>query len=385
MLLFSSVPAFGVDFSVGGSVIDQGEYRQLNQQGFLNVSNTYDDFLIADVRGKVTEGGLALKVAPELRSLVSQSITFDSSDPLNPAFLTVNSPKRFLNVQQTIFTGSNSLTVADFDVLDLSYSTDSMEIYAGRRPIGIGVVKSVPIWNKFTKPLLTISGYPLVFNPDMAGLRVQSGTFAFQAFRIQGNTPADAVNMLEEADYSDTLEIHFLESYWWQTWVVGLALVKDFGGLTLRSETLYIDPSSTTDNQVQTELEGEYALNSKLSMLASFFLYSRGATTSYDYSLTTFSRFNPYHALAYGFLQLSDKQTSLLTLSGTAQVNWIDFSAYLLFRALYAATSSLDVYADLNFPIGGPSSEFSNQAFIFTDGSSIGIPSQFDVGLKYYF
>jgi hypothetical protein len=382
LILIFSASAQAVDFSFTGSWVEQGEVRELSQQGFSDVNQTVDDYTLIDLRTKTRIDNFTLRIAPEVRGLVSKAVSLSSQDP---AFLTVNSPPRFLNTQRTIASGTNALFVADIDVMDLSYSTDNAEIYVGRRPVGIGVLKAIPIWNKFTKPLPTVSGYPLIFNPDMVGARYQFGQFATQAFQIRGATQDDTVSLLEQTYYGGELEVHLLESYWWNNWVVGLALVKDLGGLTLRSESLYIGLNSTTENQFQTALEGEYALNAKWSLLGSLFLYSRGATSTAQYQIFSPTRFTPLHALAYGYLQIIDKQTALWTISLADQVNWIDLSQYVLLRSLYSVSTNFDFYVDLNVPVGRENSEFSSHTFVFSDGTYVGLPSQLDAGLKLFF
>jgi hypothetical protein len=380
--LYTGSRAHALEYSFNGSWIEQAEVRQLNQNGLSNVTNTQDLYTLIDLRNKIHESAFTFRVDPELRGLWSQAV---SLKPTDPAYLTVNSPPRFFNFQRTLASSSDALYVVDLDRIDVSYSLDNAELFAGRRPIGIGVLRAFPVWNKFTKPLPTISGYPLVFNPELAGARYQFESVAAQAFQIRGATMADTVSLAEVGYYGDLFELHALGSYWWQEWVVGAAAVANIGGVTFRDELLYIDIDSNVTNQLQNGIEAEYVFDPKWSGLLSVLIFSRGARSVNDYSLESPTRFTSLRAFAYGFLSVGYKVTPYFNLSVSDTLNCVDLSNYVLVKATYSASQNIDLYLDFNFPVGRDYGEFSAHAINFTNGTSIGLPAQFDGGLRWFF
>jgi hypothetical protein len=250
--------------------------------------------------------------------------------------------------------------------------------------VSLGVLKIFPLWNKFSRPLPTVAGPALIYSSDLAGARVQQGEWVWQAQAIGGPTADDSVFLAEAAWYAEFGEFHALVARWWRLPTAGLAFAKDLGGTTVRAEGLAIDLGRVDrpDGQWQLGAGAERALSADWTLLGELLYQSQGYDHSADYPVALPSRFTPLHARAYAYLNVQYKLTPYWTLSPAALANLADASTYLIAKVLHSLSEDTDVYAEADLPFGSDGAEFAEKAFRFPTGAYVGVPVQFQAGIK---
>lgn len=366
------------------------DYRHVNQESLSEIHDPFEQYVLLGSQLRLREADFQLEVRPEIRGVISRGAGAAATDP---ARVTIRSPRRLVNLDYKIHAGPHDEWYGDFERLNLSYSVESLEAYVGRKPVSLGVLKVLPIWNKFTIPLPNAGGPQLVFSQDVVGARYQQGTFAAQAIDIeQSRREVDSVRLAEAVLYSPVLEAHLSVAHWWDELVIGGAFTKDLGGATLRGEALWIGVNpSDTDRQAQGGLGAEYAVSEKLSLTVESMFLSRGATTRNDYGPVIPSRFMPLRAFAYGYFQAQYNLTSLWTVAGATLLNFVDVSNLIIAKAIYSLSDEAELHLDLQLPAGRERSEFSRKTLIFPasplypSGASVGAPLQISASVRIFF
>ena len=376
-IYFGVNSAHAVEFEHRSDVLLFGDYRNLNQNGLSIYDSTFDGWLVAGTQLRVRESDFQFEARPEIRGLNSPAAGLPNTDI---GQLSVKAPRRFVNLDVKLFSDTNNQWVGDFEKLNASYGNKSFEVYAGRKPISLGVLKVLPVWNKFTRPLPNAAGPALIYSQDSAGFRSQLGDVALQAFDLEGATSADSVRLSELIWYNSAIELHGFVSRWWEKTVTGLALTKDIFGMTLRGETLWV-----LGQEVQGGLGGEYALNEKWSVLAEFLYLSAGTTDTGNYTVIINSRFRNLRARDYGYAQLQYNLSAFWTITAGAFTNIIDGSTLLIPKVSHSLSDDAELYFNAQIPLGTQGAELGPDAFPFPDGSSVGAPLQIAAGLKYFF
>ena len=348
--------------------------------GYTTDAEALDGFYQIETLLRERENHFQLEIQPEMLGLVGSSSALPNTDA---SHLSVAPPVRFLHLSTSLVSNQTGTAYFDFDRLDLSYASDHVTAYVGRKPVGLGVLKIFPVWNKFSRPPPVVSGPPLIFGEDSANVRAQFGQLAFQALQVQGPTQIQTASIGEGIWYAPFGEIHVLESYWWQEQVAGFAGAFDVGGATLRVESLFIGLSpSDHDRQTQIGVGAEYAFSEKWSAIAEAIYQSAGVFDPANYSLQLPSRYLSLQAAGYVFGRADYKVGRFWTLAFGGLLNCIDGSSILVPRLEYSITENLDLITEFDIPLGPQGTELSTQAYNFPGGNYIGAPYQGSVTLK---
>jgi hypothetical protein len=379
-MIFLCSPALGLDASLQGEALVSGFFREINSPGNSALNSAGDSYDMAAVNGRISQDDFHLGFRPEIRVLAGQS---ESLAPTDPAYLTVRSPSRFVNIGADLGSQGNYQGYFDFERLDLSFTPGNLEVYVGRRPISLGVLKIFPCWNKFTRPLPGVGGPVIIYGSDGAGISYQKKDVLVKQITILGSTPADQVYLGEATWYASAVELHLLASDWWQNNVLGFAFAFDAAGITFRGELLDIGVNqNVSDSQVQGGFGFERALDEKWSILGESFFQSIGVTDVADYPLEPISRFNPLRAIGYGSLNLAYQASPFWNLSAGILTNFVDLGNIIILKATNSLTDNSELFIEGDIPAAREGAEFASRSFIFSDGSAFGTPLQLQAGLK---
>lgn len=349
--------------------------RRLNLTGVSDADRATDLFLVGGSELTFAQGSFELKFRPELRWMGSTALSLPEADP---ARLSLRPPKRFLPLETHWSSRSSGELDLQLSQATLRYRRDNVELQAGRSPVSLGVLRVLPLWNKFTRPLPVTSGITLVESQDGLGLRYQLGDWALREIIILGQDASEAVGLTEATWYSDFAEFHALAGFWWENLGLGFALAKDLGGMTLRGEFLRVGlRASDPDPETQLGFGLEYAFNEDWSIVSEFLYFSAAAGEKADYTPPRSTRFRPLAARVYGFAQVRYQLSSYWALSGGALANGIDPSAFAILKAEHSLSDHADLAIEATAPFGPDGGEFSARP--------VGPPAQLSAALRYYF
>jgi hypothetical protein len=381
-LLLLPIAASAMEWDGKGDLVLAGEYREFPQSGFGPFSHAYESIITGKYQMRFYPWSvMRLEVTPEVRGFISREV---GRGPGEPGYATVEGPERLLDFKVNLLTGNTAQALLDSERVNLIFTLGQIEIQLGRKPIGVGTLKVLPIWNKFSRPLPNTAGPNLIFGQDSATLRWQKGQWAFQALDIEGKKarPEAAVRWLEAILYSPALELHLMASRWWEKNVIGLAFAKDLGGATLRGESLWIGPDlKGRENEFQGGLGIEYALNETWTLLGESLFQSDGANRTSQYTVLIPSPYRPLRAKAYAYVQATAQINAFWAANIGALVNGIDGSFYPLLKLSRSLSDHFDAAIDLRGPVGTNGKEFSREAFHFPVKRYIGAPSQIQLQL----
>lgn len=387
LAFFCATSAYALEANLVTDLLGYGDYRALNGNNVSSYSNVGDGYFNFAPQLRVFQDQFSFEVRPETRFLAGQGTQVPTTDP---AFVTVRSPRRFVNLDTVLVNRNKVQLVQDFERLALSFSNSTTEIYLGRKPVSIGVLKILPVWNKFTKPLPIVSGPTLIFSSDGAGFRTQYDNILVRTLYLPGANTSDTVTLGEATLQFPGLEIHALLSEWWQQTTAGLAFAKDISGVSVRDEALFVGLSqSDSDRQIQNGFGAEYAFTDKLSALGELWYLGKGATSSAQYNAypvrQTSSPFRPLPANLYSAFQATYNLTSLWTVSLGDFLNLVDLSQYGLLKLIYSVSDNAVLEVDGMLPFGSDGSEFSQKSLTLPTGAYYGAPAQLAASLKYSF
>jgi len=330
----------------------------------LPAVNSGDETVFANTRFRVTKEKFSFEVEPELRVLhSSHSLSVSSRS-------SVHAPSRIMGLDWKAGSDLRTESTYGFERLNLDYHSEVAELSVGRKPVSLGVLSVFPVWNKFTRPLMTDFGPLRVFSQDQASFRIQQGSFAFQATDIEEKQSSGAARLAEVAAYGESQELHLLGGQWWQHAVGGLAAVKDLAGTSVRTEGLWVSQEG-----VQAGLGAERALSETWSVLTEFLYVGNGAPDKKFYLTLPYSRFRPLTAQGYGYARLEYKPSALWTFQLGSLLNFIDSSQLVNGKIIYSLSNDAELTLELRDPIGENGSELSKQV----------LPVQLIAGLKWTF
>lgn len=381
LILLFPLSAFALDWDGKGRVSVSGAYRDFAQEGLGPYDDAWESIVFANYQSRFyLAEGLRLEATPELRGFVSRAAGLG---PGVAGFATVEGPERLLDLDARLVNGGTAEWILDWERLNLVANYENLEAQLGRKPVSVGTLKVLPLWNKFSRPLPHTAGPNPVFGSDSLTLRWQSGAYGLQAIDIEGKgfRASEAVRWLEFIYYHPEIELHLMASRWWERNSAGFALAKDLLGATLRAELLLVGIDEEGERrELQGGLGAEYALDETWTVLAEGLFQSDGSDRSSEYPIVIPSRFRPLRAKGYVYLQAAANFAAFWNASVASLVNVVDGSFYPLLRVSRSLSDNIDVAVDLRGPVGSSGKEFSQKTFVFPSptgrGPSIGAESQ---------
>jgi len=374
--------SWALDTTIHGDVFLYNDQKYFDNQSVSSYQNISDTYTIGGLEFAAQQDDLRFFIRPEFRSLLSPGVNLS---PTDPAYVTVKSPPRALNLGSLLVLNSWEELYTDVEHLYLSWNSSNFEISVGRRPVSLGVLKYLPVWNKFTAPPLIYAGPGFIYSSDNATLRFQAGDWAFTLLEIEGATGADAARIGQVALYSSFIEIHGLAGVWWEQAVGGLAFAKDLGGMTIRGETLWVGlRNNDTDSQFQGGLGFEYAFSEKFSFISEW-LYLNSGIDDQVLVFPSASRFRQLQGDEYNYTILNYNITSLWKMGLGPLINLTDGSTLVIGELKYSASDNLDFAAQTKIPTGKDRTELSPNSIPYPNGLYAGLPYLFSISAKWYF
>lgn len=307
-------------------------------------------------------------------------------DPVDPAYLDISPPLRFFNWRSAIASSDYSQSISDIEKAYFLFQKNSYEFSVGRRAVGIGTLKYLPIWNRFTPSVAHVGGPALVYNPDDIQLSYQKNKYAISAIHVQGRVPEDSLSTVLDTLYLKSIEIHFLGGHWWERGVGGLAFSKDIEGLTLRGEGLFFEPGANESGmQSQLGMGFEYAFNAKISMVMEGLYSSIGASNLNQYLQQPRDKFAILNANAYLFTMFEYVPFDFWNFSAGSLVNLMDTSWLGIAEVKYSWSDNLDISAQAKQPFGKVDAEFGAEFYPISPEAYFGYSSQYSMQMKYFF
>ena len=370
------------DWHVQNDLSEKYSHRVFNNSNATETAET-DDHLVRDILNlNVTHENFYFEVRPEIRSVWSWGLELSEDDP---AFLSAHSPKRLFQLENSLHKETDWEVVSDIERVYFSYQAPHGEINIGRLPLGIGVMKALPMWNKFSPALINTQGSDIIYNPDLAQGKVQFGEVSIGLIDIESTLASDKIQLGQMIWYSSFVELQVLGGHWWERNVGGLAFVKDISGFSVKGESLFINSTEDLPPESQFGFGVEYAFNAKLSFLTETLHDSQGAENSDEYTTHPHSRFNPLLASDYWYLQLDYIFTDFLKGNIGSLINMIDGSSLATFELTDSLTNEIDVGFQARVPLGGSSQEFGRVTLDPQLGVYNGYPQKYSLTARWVF
>ncbi len=361
--------------------------REINQKNLSQHDNTplYSQlgWVASNIRYS-SEGQFNLELRPEIRYLRDEGINFATNDP---AHFRIKPFKRYLPLEWRLHEGHQNESYLSLEKAKISFQNNNFESYIGRKAVSLGTLRIFPIWNKFSKiSPLSFAAPQIVTTQDGGGLRYQLDDKMFQFIAVIDDNEAKNAYLSEFVLYSDTLETHLLIGKWWEANAAGLAFTKDFGGMNVKGEALYIPSGKNLNNKIlQAGFGSEYAFTETLSAFFEYFYESNGNSEKKDYKISLLDRFSFLQNKSYVFTQGLWKATPTLNISQGFLININDKSTLILSKAEYSFSESTDFTLALSTPTGSIGSEFSTKTFNFPGDRSLGSPTLLSLSMKVFF
>lgn len=383
LLVMTSPVAYGLDYSYNGDVTLFRGLRVLREKNASEYLSVDDSEGIFGLGVKFEVPSFVLDLKGRLITAYSPGLSIDPSDPAN---LDINPPSRYFNWGRQLTKETEFQSFSDVEKAYLLYQQGSFEFSVGRRAVGIGTLKYVPIWNRFIPSIAHVGGAALINNPDDIQFSYQFRKVAISGIHIQGATAEDNISVLVSTWYLKWIEVHALAGNWWTRRTVGLAFVKDFEGISIRGEGLFFqDQINPDDIQQQLGLGLEYAFSSKFSFLMEAIYSSIGASSTAGYLVIPRDKFAILNADGYVFGMLEYLPFAFWTVSVGSLVNLVDTSSLVIGEVKYSWSDNLDISLQLKQPIGSNGEEFGSDFYSVAEDVNFGYSQQFAIQLKYYF
>lgn len=330
--------------------------RQYNDSGTSHTRDFLESYALIDESVEWTSKNWYFEIKPQIRAVQSPAVTAPF-----PGAVTAATSRRLLNTVRLLNRSEDRDVYFDLDRLNLRYQVGAVEIYGGRRPVSLGVLRFFPVWNKLTLPLVFRPGPEWVENPDSIGASTQFGNIGARAFAARGNHAGRDDLMLGEFKYfGNGFELQSLVGSWWQHTALGLAATVDWNDRALRLETLYISADATTPALVQFGAGVETALNAKWTLVMEGFYQNLGYRKSAaGYPLLPQSRFMLLESHSYFLPHVLYQWSGSWRIGGGGLLNIEDPSFVGLMNADYIWSDSVSLEFKAKWPIGGPGSEFT--------------------------
>jgi hypothetical protein len=311
-------------------------------------ADQFNNYLTLYSRVTFSRNHFVVEVQPEIRALTS-------TRPLNESMrAAVRPPSRLMSLSRKLSSTEKSESVLDLERLNFNYSLSSAQISLGRKPVSLGVLTTFPVWNKFTRPLMTEYGPLRIFSQDQVSIRIQRGQWLYQMLDIEEREPRNAARLSQLSWFGEGLELHLIGGEWWESGAVGTAAVLDWAGTSIRFEEI-----SFSADGVQAGLGAERAFNEFYSGLIELLYLETGESKKEDYHLLSYSRFRPLLARAYGYARVEYKPSALWVLQAGILQNTSDRSQMWTGKIIYSAANDMELTLDLRLPTGAATAELS--------------------------
>jgi hypothetical protein len=335
------------------------QYRELNPGHAVPDDQSHELYLLIDETWQWSSGSWYVEVKPQIRAVQSPAVAKSRPVTATAAW----TEKRVLDSRRRIERSPDRDVEFDFDRLNLRYQFEQGEVYAGRRPIGLGVLRFFPVWNKLNMQLSFASGPQWIENPDSVGASWQSGRLALQVFAARtGDEPrTDDLAVAVGKYFGESVEAQVLAGSWWRHSAAGLALSKDWHDHTFRLESLGLDAVDGGRPLMQIGLGMETALGERWVVIGEYLHQNLGRSLADGYGLAPLNRFmvlnGRHYALAHGSYQWNTEWR----LGGGALVNVLDPSGAVLLDADYAWSDFTSFTLKAHWPFGRRGSEFASE------------------------
>jgi len=310
-----------------------------------------DVFLIFNTQWRGSHEEFSFEARPEIRAVASDTAL------TGWARAAVQAPPRPLNLQWNLGSDPRNEAVLSFERLVFNYQSPSTEISIGRKPVGLGVLSVFPVWNKFSRPMITAFGPLTVYGQDRALARYQSGAWAMQAMAIEGNDPEATARFAEGTYYGENLEAHVLAGSVFDHGAAGFAVTGDVAGMSWRLEEI-----SFSGRGVQAGLGAERAFNAQWSGLVEFLYLEEGASDKNVYlALPEAKNIRPLNARGYGFARVEYKPWDLWVFQLGYLANFVDSSGLVNGKVVYSLSNESELSLEARHPLGGEGAELSTK------------------------
>lgn len=350
------------------------QYRVLNQDGFATNDSVFDGFGVLNSHAEYSQGTWFVEAKPEIRAVASRGVM---NPPPDPNGVSVRTSSRVLNTRRMLVREQDGEAYFDFDRLNIKRTFAEGEIFAGRKPLSLGVLRFFPVWNKLTLPLVFQPGPEWIENPDIAGGSFQRGRFAYRAFAARGDTPKkDDLALFETRFFGKGFELQVLGGHWWEHSAAGLTVAVDALQSTLRLESLWISRFKDEVSQWQLGLGMERALSSKWTLVGEA-LYQSAGLNNFANVTASPNRFmvlsGKFYALPYFTYQLHPLwliQAGVL--AGLAN----DASYVALGGFEHSLNDNTSLNLKIKWPVGAKRGEFGSERFSLpVGGATLGMSS----------
>lgn len=221
-----------------------------------------------------SEGEWFAEAKPEVRAVASPGVM---NAP--PEAVTARLSRRLLNIRRLLTRNEGGEAYFDFDRLNVRYRYENGDVFVGRKPVSLGVLRFFPVWNKLTLPIIFQPGPEWIENPDVIGGSYTQGQFSHRLFASRGEqAQVDDLVMIESRYAGQGFEVQLLLGELWQHIAMGLAGSVDAFEASLRFETLWIEPFRDERGQAQVGLGFERALDEKWTIVTEALYQSEGQT-----------------------------------------------------------------------------------------------------------
>jgi hypothetical protein len=362
--------------------------RWLNQNGFSPRDHLYEGFFLADDAWSWTRQNLFFEIKPQIRGVQSPGV---SATGLAKA--TAATTPRWFNTQRLLGRDQDQEMYLDLDRLNARYSFTiaeaNGEIYLGRRPLSLGVLRLFPIWNKLTLPLIFQPGPEWIENADGYGAKVQIQQLGVRTFAVRGTNPHEDSIYLAELKYSEgTVETQILLADWWKRAAIGIAATTDFLGASWRLEALNFSrergsPMASAVEQNQWGLGIERAIGARWVVDLEYLQQSLCSDFKSGYGNSAPTRLQALNGCRYLFPYIDYQMTSLLHFGGGLLVNLDNPSGMGIISSEYSLYESLSVQLKGKWAFGKDQSEFGSARYLDPYGRTAGVQSTLYLGFTY--
>lgn len=338
--------------------------------------------------------GTKLKMRPFVLDIKGRAIGAESAGlrviPTDPAYLDIDPPQRYFKWSQRSSRETNFQSVSDIEKAYLLFQRGKFELSVGRRAVGIGTLKYLPIWNRFLPGVGHIGGPSLIHNPDDIQMSYQFKKLATSALHIHELNPEENISILLATWYLTSFEVHVFGGDWKKRNTAGIAFVKDISGLTLRGEGFFFRTEAEPKVvQQQVGLGIEYAFSPRFSFVMEAMYSSIGAERKSEYLSSALSgspdRMAILNANGYFFGTVEFLPHDFWKVSLGSLVNLVDSSMLAIGEIKHYWSDNLELSFQAKQPIAEEDEEFGSNFYRVSNRANFGYSQQLAAQLNYYF